>query len=85
MSQAKVDYYKEQKRNRRKIMRRQKIENALLKVCGVVLSAAIVVWIGYSAVKLTGNNKSADTTAETTNYVLDTSALDSYMSGLEEE
>lgn len=84
MSQAKVDYYKEQKRNRKKIMKKQKMENFLLKVCGIVLGAAIVVWIGYSAVKMTGT-KSADTTTETTNYVLDTSALDSYMSGLEED
>ena len=43
MSQAKVDRYKEEKANRKKIMRKEKIANRLRK-CAVA-----VVWIGYSA------------------------------------
>ena len=45
MSQAKVDRYKEEKANRKKIMRKEKIANRLRKCA----AAALVVWIGYSA------------------------------------
>ena len=48
MSQAKVDRYKEEKANRKKIMRKEKIANRLRK-CAVAVVAALVVWIGYSA------------------------------------
>ena len=84
MSQAKVDRYKEEKKNRKKIMAREKVRNLLLKICGGVLCAAIVVWIGYSAVHMTKTD-SSDTTTETASYTLDTSALDSYMQSLDEE
>ena len=47
MSQAKVDRYKEEKANRKKVMRKEKIANRLRK-CAVAV-AALVVWIGYSA------------------------------------
>ena len=47
MSQAKVDRYKEEKANRKKVMRKEKVANRLRK-CAVV-AAALVVWIGYSA------------------------------------
>ena len=84
MSQAKVDRYKEEKKNRKKIMKKEKTQNVLLRVCGVVVCAAVVVWIGVSAVGLSKSG-SEDTTAETTSYTLDTSALDAYSEGLSEE
>lgn len=84
MSQAKVDRYKEQKKNRKKIMKREKMENALVKICSALVCAAIVVWIGYSAVNMS-KNKSEETTGETTSYTLDTTALDNYLSGLQED
>ena len=46
MSQAKVDRYKEEKANRKKVMRKEKIANRL---CKCAVAAALVVWIGYSA------------------------------------
>lgn len=49
MSQAKVDRYKEEKANRKKIMRKEKVANRLRKCAVVVVAAALVVWIGYSA------------------------------------
>lgn len=49
MSQAKVDRYKEEKANRKKIMRREKVANRLRKCAVVIVAAALVVWIGYSA------------------------------------
>ena len=45
MSQAKVDRYKEEKANRKKVMRKEKIR----KCAVAVVAAALVVWIGYSA------------------------------------
>ncbi len=81
MSQAKVDRYKEEKKNRRQIMKRQKIESTLMKLAGVVVCAAIVVWIGFSVVNLSKKD-SSDTTSETTSYTLDASALDDYLQGL---
>ena len=49
MSQTKVDNYKEEKANRKKIMRKEKIANRLRKCAVAVVAAALVVWIGYSA------------------------------------
>ena len=49
MSQAKVDRYKEEKANRKKTMRKEKIANRLRKCAVAVAAAVLVVWIGYSA------------------------------------
>ena len=49
MSQAKVDKYKQEKANRKKIMRKEKIANRLRKCAVAIVAAALVVWIGYSA------------------------------------
>ena len=49
MSQAKVDRYKKEKANRKKIMRKEKVANRLRKCAVVIVAAALVVWIGYSA------------------------------------
>ncbi len=84
MSQAKVDRYKEEKKNRKKIMKKEKLENSLLKIAGAVLCAAVVVWIGYSAVTLS-QKKPAEETGETTSYTLDTTALQEYSDSLEED
>ena len=48
MSQAKVDKRKEEKKNRDKIMRKEKLSRALVALLGVVIVAAIGVWIGFS-------------------------------------
>lgn len=49
MSQEKVDKYKEQKANRKKIMKKEKAANILRK-CIVGLTALVLVgWVGYSA------------------------------------
>lgn len=83
MSQAKVDRYKEEKKNRKQIMKREKLQSLLAKICGGVVCAALVVWAGYSAVRM-ARTKPAETTGETSSYVLDTSALDSYLQDLQE-
>ena len=57
MSQAKVDRYKEQKKNRKKIMRGEKIANILRKCAGTIVVLAIVGWVGYSAVSVYQKNQ----------------------------
>ena len=61
MSQAKVDRYKEEKANRKKVMRKEKIANRLRKCAVAVVAAALVVWIGYSVKKAEVNYQSVDT------------------------
>ena len=48
MSQAKVEQYKKDKKNRAKIMRKEKMSRVLTAFLGVVVVAAIGVWIGFS-------------------------------------
>ena len=47
MSQQKVDYHKEQKRNRRQIMRKEKAMRRLEITVLVVILAALVAWFAY--------------------------------------
>lgn len=49
MSQAKVDHNKEIKKNRKKMVQKQKRDRLLARIGGVVVILAIVGWIGYSA------------------------------------
>ena len=49
MSQAKVDRYKEEKANRRRLRRKHRLYNLMRKCAVAVVAAALVVWIGYSA------------------------------------
>lgn len=75
MSQAKVDQYKEAKKNRKEIAKKEKRKAAVLKIGAFVILAAIVVWIGYSAV-LTVQN------AEGPAVTVDTTAITDYVNGL---
>ena len=49
MSQEKVDRYKQEKANRKKIMRRQKAMNIVRKGVLTLAALALVAWLGYSA------------------------------------
>ncbi len=48
MSQQKVDYNKQLKRNRKQIVKRRKRHEVLMILLGVILSIAIVCFIAYS-------------------------------------
>ena len=48
MSQAKVDRYKEEKKNRKQTIKKEKRNRVLARIVGVVIAAAIVCWIGFS-------------------------------------
>lgn len=49
MSQAKVDRYKAEKANRKKIMKKQKTIRAISTACATVVCVVVLGWIGYSA------------------------------------
>lgn len=61
MSQAKVDRYKEQKTNRKKIMAQEKRKHIAAVVCGWIAAAAIVCWAGYSAYNIYENSRPIET------------------------
>ena len=82
MSQAKVDRYKEEKKNRKQIMAKEKREWAMLKFCGGVLAVVIVAWIGFSVYQTVNPPAAVDTQIQVTNYTVNTDALSDYISGL---
>ena len=49
MSQAKVDRYKENKANRKQIIKKQKTMRVIRKCVVTVLFCGLVGWVGYSA------------------------------------
>ena len=49
MSQAKVDRYKEEKANRKKNTRKQRIMSVVRKCVLSLVALALVGWLGYSA------------------------------------
>ena len=83
MSQAKVDQHKKQKANRKKEMRKEKLERTAVGVLGVVIVAAICVWIGFSVYGKTTGNTGAD--AESSAVTVNTDAVDDYLDGLNAE
>ena len=86
MSQAKVHRYKEEKRNRAKIMAKEKREWMLMKIGGAVLALAIVGWAGgsvYYNVTHPEKEEAEQTVEEKPTYTVNTSALEDYLGALE--
>lgn len=50
MSQEKVERYKEQKANRKKMMKREKVQRIVRNCVAVVVVVAALGWVGYSGV-----------------------------------
>lgn len=79
MSQEKVAKYKEEKANRKAIMKKQKRAKILRSsIAGVVL-VAVVGWIGYSAVDFYLENRPR------TEVEVDYTAITDYQQGLSAE
>lgn len=78
MSQEKVNQYKEEKKNRKENVKKEKRKSTLMKLCAVIVLAAVAGWLVYSAVITVQN---ADGPAVT----VDGSAVTDYVSGLAEE
>ena len=79
MSQAKVDRYKEEKANRKKIMKKQKMKSAIAAACGTVVCVAVVGWIRYSAY---GYFRTQDEKSPQTQTEVNMDALSEYMTAL---
>lgn len=79
MSQAKVDRYKEEKKNRKQIMAKEKRANALRALAGGVVVVALLGWIGVSGYNWYLASQPLDT------IYVDTTAIDDYMTTLEAE
>ena len=73
MSQAKVDRYKKEKENRKKLMRKQKMMGIVRK--GVV-AVTLIGWLGYSAYDMHESNKERAVTE--VNY----DSITDYLNGL---
>lgn len=76
MSQAKVDRYKEEKKNRKQTIKREKRNRILERTVGVLIAAAIVCWIGFSGYSYYQEKK------PTTKTELSMAALNDYLSSL---
>lgn len=61
MSQAKVERYKEEKANRKKIMAREKRKHIASVICGFAVAIAVVGWAGYSAYSAYEKSKPMET------------------------
>lgn len=76
MSQAKVDRYKEEKKNREKIMKKQKRQAFLLRLAGTVVAIVLVGWIGFSVYQKVQGDVSHT-------YAVKTDVMDDYLNSLD--
>ena len=79
MSQAKVDRYKEEKKNRKKIMAREKRHRIIGYIAGCIVAVCIVGWAGYSGYRAYENNKPVET------IYANLDAINDYMTSLNAE
>ena len=83
MSQAKVDQHKKDKANRKKELRKEKIERTLVGIGAFAVAAAICVWIGFSIYQQTNGSDATDAGSSTVE--VNTDAVDDYLDGLNAE
>ena len=76
MSQAKVDRYKEEKRNRAQIIKKQKRE--------WMVALVMVAWVGFSVYRSL-NPEDTTTPVNKPTYTVDTAAIDDFMDTLDLE
>lgn len=77
MSQEKVNRYKEQKKNRKEIVKKEKRKAVISKVCVAAVLLVVAGWLVYSAVITVQNIEGPAVT-------VDTSALTDYVNTLGE-
>ena len=78
MSQAKVDKYKQDKKNRAQIMKKQKRNAMIAKIAGGIVAVVLVCWIGISIYNVVNPETSST-------YTVDAAALDDYLNQLTAE
>ncbi len=81
MSQEKVDYHKEQKHNRKKLVKKQKRNRIIATTLTTVAVVLVVGFIGYSFYVKYEENLAANAVDTEVNI----SAITDYLSGLSEE
>ena len=80
MSQKKVDAYKARKSTRGRADKKEKMMFTLEMFAWAFICVVVVAWIGYSAyVKVAGSQSRGRSRIP----ILDTSALDNYISGID--
>jgi hypothetical protein len=79
MSQEKVDRYKQEKANRKKIMRKQRVMSIVRKGVLTLAALALVAWLGYSAYDMYESGK--ERVVAEVNY----DAVTNYLNGLSAE
>lgn len=79
MSQEKVTKYKEEKANRKAIMKKQKIAKITRSSILAVVLVAVLGWVGYSAVAYYQDNKPREVVE------VDYAAINEYADGLNAE
>ena len=77
MSQAKVDQYKKDKKNRKKEMRKEKFERTAVAIGGVIIAASVCVWIGFSVYHQANGSDTSGT--ETSTVEVNTDAVNDYL------
>lgn len=78
MSQAKVERYKQEKANRKKIVAKERMKRRIASVVGWVVVLAIVAWAGVSGYNIYENSRPEQ------NYMVDISAISDYLGTLDE-
>ena len=78
MSQAKVDRYKEEKANRKKIMKQEKIKRVLRNIAAFAVIVVLIGWLGVSVYNVHEENQPRQSVE------VDYSAVDSYLNSIEE-
>jgi len=82
MSQEKVEKYKEYKKNRAKILKREKLLRRL-EYSGIALVCAVFIgWFCWSIYNSTTSSKSDTTSATVTATAINFTDFDTYYSGL---
>lgn len=83
MSQAKVDRYKEEKRNRTKIIKKEKRQWMATKLGMYLVGLVLVAWVGVSVYNGVTTKDASE--IEKPTYTVDTTALDDFMTDLTAE
>ena len=83
MSQKKVDKYKQDKANRQKIMKREKVLRRVEITVAAVVLAALRVWFCIAVYR--NSQEKALENADTVTTSLDLTEVDSYLNGLTTE
>ena len=79
MSQKKVDAYKEEKKNRQQIMKKEKMARRLEAILAALICVALIGWFSYAVIM----HARSSAPVETVTTTLDMGPVDEYVTGLD--